>query len=360
MNESSRQGAERRAETLPPARDEDMSLLWLLGVMLRERRLLLWFVLGGMVLSLAVGLIRDRTWTTSFSFMPQEGANPASGLASLAGQFGVSLGALAGGAQPPELYADILLTREVLGPLATDTFTTREGERVPLPVLLEVSGATPEIVTEMTLRKLRDDVVSPAIRNRTTGMVGVIVRTTSDRASLEIARRLLAGLQEFNTVTRQSQGRAEREFTERRLEESRTALRQAEGQLETFLDRNRILASSPSLTFERDRLQREVTFQQQMYTALAQLYEEARLKEVRDTPVITMIEAPVLAARADSRLLAVTLLVGTIAALFAGMLVALAREAWSRERLRGRDPGLALISTEWESMRGRVGTKTPG
>ncbi len=338
---------------------DDVSLLWLVAVMLRERRIIAWFTGIGLVLALAVGLLRDRTWTSTFSFVPQEGSGPGgalAGLAGLAGQFNISLDGLMGSDQPPELYADILLTREVLAPIARDTFETRDGERLPLPKLLKVRGKDPDVVLEKTLREMRDDVVSAGVVNRTTGMVGVKVRTKSPRASYAIAQRMLAELDKFNTITRQSEGRAEREFAQRRLAEARDSLRVAEESLASFLERNRALENSPSLTFARERLERRVSMHQQLFTSLAEKYEEARLKEVRDTPVITMIERPVLPARPDSRMLSLVLVVGLVASLIAGMLYVIGREALARERARGTDPALALIDREWRAMRSRTGT----
>lgn len=310
--------------------NDDVSLSWLARVMLRERRLILAFAAAGMLLSLAVPLLRARTWSTTFSFLPQDNESQgAAGLAGLASQFGLSLGALGvGGEQPPELYVDLLTTREVLTPIATDSFAAAadDASRVPLAELLDIDEDRAPVRLEKTIKLLRTKVVSAGVANRSTGMVSVRVRTTSPAASHEIAQRLLTGLNAFNLVTRQSTARAERVFTEGRMEEARQALRAAEGSLQRFLETNRVLSNSPSLTFDRDRLQREVTLRQQVFTALVQQFEQARLKEVRDTPVLSLVEAPVPAARPDSRKLSLWLAAGTLVATFLGVLVALGRQ----------------------------------
>ncbi len=53
-----------------------------------------------------------------------------------------------------------------------------------------------------------------------------------------------------------------------------------------------MVTGSPELTFEQARLQRDVAMLQQVFTTLTQSYEEARIREVRDTPVITVVESP--------------------------------------------------------------------
>ena len=53
----------------------------------------------------------------------------------------------------------------------------------------------------------------------------------------------------------------------------------------------------------QDRLAREVLVQQQVYATLAQAYEQARIEEVRDTPVITVLASPQRPGRPDPRAL---------------------------------------------------------
>ena len=115
--------------------------------------------------------------------------------------------------------------------------------------------------------------------------------------------------------------------------------------------------NAPQLTFQQQRLQREVTLQQQVVTALAQQYEDARIREVRDTPVITVLEKPTLPVLPDprGRLLLVTM--GTLAALLLGAVVVLAREGMRRGR--GEDEGdasYAMLATEWQRIRRMFGT----
>ena len=61
------------------------------------------------------------------------------------------------------------------------------------------------------------------------------------------------------------------------------------------------MANSPQLTFENDRLERQVFMRQELVTAMAQAYEQARIDEVRNTPLITVIDRPEPAALPDPR-----------------------------------------------------------
>ncbi len=338
------------------AKDESVSLLWLLAVLLRDRRVIVSLTAAGLILGLAVALLRPKSYTTSFAFVPQASPDQnRAGLAGLAQQFGIPLSALGGMTQQPQLYADVLVTRTVLEPIASDSFAVgaETAKRVPLTDFLDVGDDEPAVRVEETLRALRRDVIATSVATRT-GMVTVRVRTQSRYVSLQIAQRLLEGLNTFNLITRQSQAREERRFTEGRLAAARVSLRAAEDVLQRFLQVNREFAESPALVIQRDRLQRDVQLQQQVVTSLAQQYEENRIREVRDTPVITMIETPSLAARPDPRLIALILVLGAVAGVCVGVLIVFSRDAWTSDRAVGRDPALALLSSEWKRIRGRA------
>jgi uncharacterized protein involved in exopolysaccharide biosynthesis len=309
-------------------------------MLLRQRRTILMFAGVGLLAGVALALIRGRTYSTAFSFLPQTSQGGVrGGLAGLAGQFGIPLSLLGGGEEhPPQLYADLLMTREVLAPIAADSVSA-PGEapaRIPVSRFLRAKGDDSALVAENTMRRLRRNVISTSVASRSTGMVTVRVRTRSADASLEIAERLLEGLNHFNLVTRQSTAREERRFTEERLAQANAELRAAEDALQAFSVRNRQPEGSPVLMVELDRLERAVQFQQQVVTTLAQQYEENRISEVRDTPVLTVFERPVRAARADPGLRALITVLGAGIGLLLGVVWVIGGDAWRGEWRRYR------------------------
>lgn len=307
----------------------------------------------GVVIALVTVQFKARTFTTSFSFVPQASQDQSrAGLASLAGQLGVSIGAAAGGAQSPQLYADLLRTRETLEPIARDSFVlVPGGPRVPLSEFLRVSGENGAVILDRTMKSLRSR-ISSSVAMRTTGMVSVSVTSRSAALSLEIAKRLLRGVNDFNLDTRRSQAGEERRFTQGRLVEAQRTLRAAEDALQAFLVANRQIANAPQLEFQRARLEREVSLQQQVFSGLAQSFEEARIREVRDTPVLSVIERPALAAVPDSRGGLVILSIGVAAGLLGGVLLSLTRATLRDVRAADRDPGALQLMSEWRSFRG--------
>jgi uncharacterized protein involved in exopolysaccharide biosynthesis len=96
------------------------------------------------------------------------------------------------------------------------------------------------------------------------------------------------------------------------------------------MQRNRDYRNSPELSFQQDRLSRAVSMEQQVYNSLAEAYEQAKLEEVRDTPVLTVVEAPMPPVRPDSRGVIKKGLAGLLVGGVIGVLMAFLREAAAR------------------------------
>jgi uncharacterized protein involved in exopolysaccharide biosynthesis len=306
--------------------ERDLSLLTVGIVLLRWRRTIIRFVSGGAILGLAVALLSPAKFRSTATFLPQGSQTGASGLALAASQLGLPVPST-GGFWVSGIFVSLLKSRTLLGPLALDTFTVAgvKGGPKSLMDLLRVTAGTPELRLEKTIVLLQRKVVT-ASDDRRLGTVSLVVETGWRDLSLALAERLVRGVNDFNLQTRKSQASAERQFVETRVGETEKSLRAAENALQEFLLRNRVIAS-PALAFERDRLQRVVALQQQMYSTLVLNREDAKIREVRDTPVITVTEAPQAAARRVPRGVVRKVALGMIVGLALSMLVLLVRQS---------------------------------
>jgi uncharacterized protein involved in exopolysaccharide biosynthesis len=80
------------------------------------------------------------------------------------------------------------------------------------------------------------------------------------------------------------------------------------------------------------RLEREVALQQAKYTSLVQSREDARMREVRDTPVITVLEEPQLPFIVESRKSAQKAILGGVIGGLLALFFAFASEGITRIR----------------------------
>lgn len=308
-----------------------VSLLAALNVLVGQ-----WRVLVGLPVLLGtgavvVGIMAGGDYRARSRFAPQSQQAAATQVAGLAAQFGISLGASAGSSASPDFYADLIRTRDLLKQAAVSLYRL-DGDRSgrTLVDIWKVRGSAPETRVERAIERLQQSVtVSVSLK---TGVVTLETRDRSRDLALQLNRRLLELLAQFDVERRQSQAAAERRFVEGRFREAQQALQRAEDQLASFLERNRRYQDSPQLTFQAARLQRQVDLQQQVYSSLAQAYERARIDEVRNTPVLTVVDSPdALPAR---RGLVRKALVGLFLGGAFGLVLALAREYWAREQER--------------------------
>lgn len=274
------------------------------GWRLIERHRLVMLALPLLVATIAVvyGLARPRQYTSASAFMGASGDLARSGLMGLAAQYGFRMPS-ADVSQSPQFYADLLRSRQVLDSVVNGRYQYRaEDGAVRVGTLADVfesTGETPRLRNENAMLVL--DQRTNITVGRETGVVRLSVSTRWPEISSAIASRYLELLNHFNVATRQSRASAERRFTQARLREAEGDLRASEDRLKEFRRLNRRYEGAPALEAENDRLQRDVSIRQQVYSTLLQAYEQARIDEVRDTPVITIVEQPYLPVRPDRR-----------------------------------------------------------
>lgn len=272
----------------PATRDErEISLVSIATTVLRHRWLIVGAAIVGAVLAVLPVLSLKPLFQAHASFIPQDTQAPQTGVSGLAGQLGLAA------TRGNEFYLKLITSPVLLRQVSHDTLVVPEmgGRRLTLMQVLNVNRGTQAADEEEAIRKL-SSLVSASM-DKTDGMVTLTVTTLWRSVSLAIAQSLVEGVNDYNERTRQTQAAAERKFVEGRLSVAGSDLRAAEDRLEGFLRMNRgDVGGAPQLAFERDRLQRDVTLRQQLYSTLTQSFEDVRIREVRDTPVITVFEPP--------------------------------------------------------------------
>jgi uncharacterized protein involved in exopolysaccharide biosynthesis len=331
--------------------DHEISLFALGATLLRNRwRIVRWMVVGGLAAALSV-ISAPSLFRASASFIPQGNDSGRSGLASLARPFGISLATGGGESNSPEFYSDLLRSRVVLSQIARDTLTVDElgGRRIPFADLFKIQGSAVSR-EEQGVKLLKDMVNVSSVP--TTGVVQLSIATQWRSVSLQIVNDLLRGLNDYNERTRQSQASAERHFVEGRVAVADSNLRASEDRMESFLKSNHDIGHSAELSIERDRIQRDVAFRQQLVASLTQEFEEARIREVRDTPVITVFEPPAVPLQPEPRGRLKRILLGVVLAGLLATLVVLTTDAMRRRRREGAADVVEFVAATKEATSG--------
>lgn len=335
---------------------EDVSFIQLLTPMVQRWKLLLGIPVICGILAGLISLLLPSFYTAKTTLTPVAtssiGGLSGSALASLAGLAGLSgISSNSSGALSPDFIAEVLKSREVLTATLESPLrgSPREGER-PLLDLLHVNGRTAEQRINRGLRKFEKAVNTRV--DHSTGIVTLTVKARNPELAAAIANRMLVILNSFNLERRQSQSREQARFTGERLAQAETELHQAEAAELRFLQANREYRGAPILEFERNRLQRTVDLKQEVYVSLAKAYDEARISEVRDTPVITIIDSAVAPDRRSSPKPLLNGLIGLLVGVLLAFLVVFLLEQRTHA-MRSAAPEYRSFQQAWNVARGR-------
>ena len=307
---------------MTPDQTEDLSFAAALAFLLRHRRLVLGTGLLVFALVTTISLLRSRTYTSTASFMPQSSENALSRLSGLAATFGVAVAASDPGSSPA-FYNSLLKSRDVLRRTVLTPYLVGEGSDTVRRTLVDfyaARGPTPAARRDAATERLLKDIMIST--GRETGIVQLEVTSSNAGLSQQVGQRMIQLVSEFNIQRRQSNAGSERKFVEGRTAEAKRSLEAAEDRLQAFLQRNREYRNAPQLVFAYDRLQRDVQMQQQIYSSLSQALEQARIDEVRNTPVVTVIEPPDLPAKPDPRFVLLKGILGLLVGLGLGAFLA--------------------------------------
>jgi uncharacterized protein involved in exopolysaccharide biosynthesis len=341
------------ADPYPPA-DEPTGLIQAANIALRNRALLVGLPLVLGLLAAVLAMMQPRTWEVRASFVPNGANDAGSGqLGSIAAQLGMNLVTSQPG-QSPAFYGELLQTRDLLQEAVDTEYRVREGGRVVRGNLVQLYGldAADAGGGGMSPREQAVEVLKNSLNTQVNPETGVVeVKVVADRPALAeaIARRLIALTEDFDQNKRRTQASARRVFAEARFNEARDALRAVEGRMEGFVSRNRMFSQSPLQMLEFNRVKQELELRQQVYAALAQSYEQARIDEVRNTPVITVLETPEGAARRVSRGTVLQAIFGAFMGFVLAVVIALVRDK-ARRAASTRSPEL----DEFERLRAQT------
>lgn len=320
----------RRQYTSGPR--EETSLLGFLNVLLRHRGVItVCALIGGVILG-ATALSSPRLFH-AFSSFTVRGARSPSQLSGVAAQLGLTMGSFDEN-QSLAFYGDLVTSGVILGPVSRKAYrSSPRGSERPLASFFGIEEKNPDIAAARAQEELRS-----RISVTTTPRTGVILlRVRAERPLLgqQILENILTELDAYNLALRRKRAAAEREFIERRLTDVSAALRQAESHLSTFLQMNRDYSSSPVLRMDFNRLQRDVRMRQQIYTGVSQSFEQAKVEEIRNLPTVLVIDQPEARAASERPIAIRRTLLGLIAGLFVGIVLAFVRERAAETREAG-------------------------
>lgn len=327
--------ADSRSNALGPGQEpESISPVEMLNVLLRYRRLILGLSLLTSVGVVAWAVSRPITFKSSAAFLPMApNSRPASQGAALARQLGFGLD---GGGQS-EVFVQVVKSRELLRKAVETTYEVSTDEGQKSASLVTLYGGEEGGLVPPWLRATKVLRAALAVEPDAEGVMKLELTGFPPHLGEQILRRLLTLLDEFNQENRRNAAQQELRFVSERLTAAQTELTAAENRLRDFLRSNREWQGSPDLLFEHGRLERQVEMRQQLYLSLAQGYEQSRVEAIRDTPLLTIIDAPEGATEPVPRRAPLLAIVGGLLGALIAVTIASLREFSRRSAAQAED-----------------------
>ena len=302
-----------------PATPQPPEPFWPIAeTLLRRWRFLLGVTVAAALFGLGLAFVLPKYYTSTGSFVPEErgGVKNLGVLGGLVGQLDLLGG---GGSESPDFYQRLLTSRQ----LRTRILTTAFGGHT-LVDYYHTSGR-PDSLEKASKKFANDYSVSV---DRVTRIVTLDVELKSPELARAVAQHMLQAVDSFNSTIRRTMAGERRRFVETRFNDAASQLNAAERELRDFNMSNRSISDSPSLQFERSRLERKALLTSTLHQTLAQQLQTARIDEVNDTPVISTIDPPSLPVRPSSPRRVVFALVAS----FLGFLLASCWAFWRAAR----------------------------
>jgi capsule polysaccharide export protein KpsE/RkpR len=273
-------------------------------------------------------------WTASTGFIPESSTSIQlpSGISALAGELGFSL-PTGDPTSSPDFYAAVTGSRSLLERTLLSRFAVpgaAASDSAALIDILDIQDDNPRERMEKAIEWMRAHSSSGV--DPQTGVISLRAEMPDADLAATVVGRMVAILNEFNQRTRNQRARERRRFTEERTAEAQHDLQSAEDALRIFLTRNRQYDNSPMLMFEQQRLDRQVQLRQDVYQTLRREYEIARIDEVNNTPVLTVVDSPVPPADPSSPHRVRLSLAAFVVGLLLALLIAFLREYLHRSR----------------------------
>lgn len=300
-----------------PEDEDSMDLLPIVNLLLRNLGYIFKSTTFLVLIILIGSLFIPPTYTATAQFLPSNrlGAGPSSPLRG-SDEFVSSLASI------PEYYKTLL---------ESDTFLRNTVKRLAADE--KVDSDSQQEYIETLVSKIRGNL--SVTFSKSTGsaysavtILSLNVDTSHPDLSVKANNALLDELSAFSNGERNQRAIQNRDFIQQQLNKAEAELRNYENELATFALRNRKI-ETPDLQVEKDRLERAVKAQEEVFLALRKEFEMAKIKVQEEASILQILERPTLAIKTGPKRTRLLILAAVIGLLLFSVL-AYARDRWAR------------------------------
>ena len=138
-----------------------------------------------------------------------------------------------------------------------------------------------------TINKLSNQI---SIIEEESGLIIISILMEESQLSADIVNFIAEYIKEYVSEVMLLYSSKHRQFIEERLNDSKIDLSISEEELTKFRIKHPMALDTPDLQLQRGRLLRNVEVNQQVYITLREQYEVARIDELKEIPVINILD----------------------------------------------------------------------
>lgn len=128
------------------------------------------------------------------------------------------------------------------------------------------------------------------VHEEESGLIVISVLMEESQLAADISNFIANYIKKYVSDIMLSYSSTHRAFIEERLKYSKNELSKSEEELKEFSEKNPFAVDTPELQLQRGRLLRNMEVNQQVYITLRQQYEMARINELKEIPVINILD----------------------------------------------------------------------
>lgn len=285
------------------------------------------------VLAAVASLFVPAEYRSSTTILPETDRSKlgslSGGLSDLAALAGVSVG---GEAAMTKLYPAIVESESVLREVLYRRYHVGD-DSLTLVQVLDIDETSPAREFEEALKAFRKE-LSLSVDSKT-GLVTISAILPDALLTAQVVNGLARELDVFLRTKKSSGASEQRKWIESRLNDVERDLRLSEEAVKIFREKNRRVIDSPQLLLEQERLLRDVQINSTLYIELKKQLEIARIEEIKNIPVISVLDPARPAARKERPRRSIITMVAGLMGLLAASLWSVA-EHQRGQTLRGR------------------------
>ncbi len=261
---------------------EALAVIW-------NRRKFIAIVVGmATIVSIIISLLLPPYYKSTATILPETQSSKLSslgGLSDLAALAGVNVGSEG---SLIKLYPTIVKSEAVLKDVIYARYKTDQvADSVNLIQYWQVEEKKPGGAYEEALKALREGL--DVAMDLKTSVLTLSLESKEPRLSADIVNNVVDGLDKFILTKRTTSASEQRKFIEGRLVEVKEDLTKSEDALKNFRERN-VQVRAAQLQLDQGRLERDVQINNTLFIELKKQYELAKIEEVKNMPVINILD----------------------------------------------------------------------